>query len=327
MQAPDGLPRIGMGCWAVGGPYYEGEVCLGYSDIDERTSERTLEAAYEAGIRLFDTADVYGMGRSERHIGRTVARHPDTVIVGKYGNRFDAAVKQVLGPDRAPADFPAAIEESRQRLGRDRIDIALFHINNVPPNAAEAVFDRLEEECAAGRVEAYGWSTDFPAFAEAFADRDRFVAVEHCMNVLFNAPSMTATAAQHGLAQIVRSPLAMGALGSRGVAGTAFEENDVRRFDLPWMDWFRDGQPTPDVVARISAIRELLCTGGRTLAQGALSWLLAASPSTIPVPGARTPEQARQNAGALEFGPLPAAVMAGIETLLARGPEGPPRER
>ena len=83
----------------------------------------------------------------------------------------------------------------------------------------------------------------------------------------------------------------------------------------------------PPLAQRRDAVRELLSSDGRTLAQGALAWIWALSPRTVPIPGARTEAQATANAQALDFGPLSPAVMAEIEAVLDRPPEGPPRER
>lgn len=102
---------------------------------------------------------------------------------------------------------------------------------------------------------------------------------------------------------------------------------DVRLNNLHWMDYFKDGKVTPDFIARVEAVRDLLTVGGRSLAQGALGWLWAKSPANFPIPGARTPGQAIHNAQALEFGALPEPVMDEIELVLQRPPERPARER
>jgi aryl-alcohol dehydrogenase-like predicted oxidoreductase len=84
----------------------------------------------------------------------------------------------------------------------------------------------------------------------------------------------------------------------------------------PWVDYFTGGRPAPQWLARLDVIREVLASGGRTLAQGALCWLLARSPRTVPIPGIKTVGQAEQNAAALHLGPLPAAEMTEITRLL-----------
>jgi aryl-alcohol dehydrogenase-like predicted oxidoreductase len=85
-----------------------------------------------------------------------------------------------------------------------------------------------------------------------------------------------------------------------------------------WVEYFRDGRPAPEWLARLDAIRAVLSGGGRTPAQGALCWLLARSPRALPIPGIRTVAQAGQNAAAMSFGPLRDDEMAEIGRLLGR---------
>ena len=322
----DAVPRIGMGCWAIGGPFWAGDDPCGWSGTNDAASCAALEAAWDAGVRLFDTAAVYGTGHSETLIGE-VLRKREAVIVSKIGLEFDAATKQLTGERFDPAFIAAQVESSRQRLRRDRIDVVLLHPNEASHSDANGVFDALEEERAAGHIGAYGWSTDFPLNVAAQGEREGFVAVQHASNVLMDVPSMAAAADAHGLAQMVRSPLAMGLLTSKYDGGRTIEAADVRNHSGHFNDWFSDRAATPAHIENIAALRDLLTVGGRTLAQGALGWLLARSPRMIPVPGAKNAAQSESNAAAIELGPLPADTMAEIERVLDRPPEGPPRAR
>jgi aryl-alcohol dehydrogenase-like predicted oxidoreductase len=110
----------------------------------------------------------------------------------------------------------------------------------------------------------------------------------------------------------------MGLLSGKYSAGESVGSNDIRAEKMYWMKFFKDGKAIPEFVGRLESIRELLQTGGRSLAQGALSWILARSPNGLPVPGFKTEAQVRDNLGALEKGPLPAATMAEIERLLSK---------
>jgi aryl-alcohol dehydrogenase-like predicted oxidoreductase len=94
--------------------------------------------------------------------------------------------------------------------------------------------------------------------------------------------------------------------------------DDVRGREPAWMQWFKGGRPVPEYLARLEAIRDVLTSGGRTLAQGALAWIWGRSDLTIPIPGFRGVAQVEENAGALRFGPLAPAQMAEIEELLDR---------
>lgn len=119
----------------------------------------------------------------------------------------------------------------------------------------------------------------------------------------------------YDLASINRSPLAMGLLTGKYHAGSRLPADDVRAAQ-PWVSYFAGGRPAPHWLARIDAVREVLTSGGRTLAQGALCWLLARSPRTVPIPGVRTVRQAEQNAAVLRLDPMPADQLAEIAGLL-----------
>jgi aryl-alcohol dehydrogenase-like predicted oxidoreductase len=120
----------------------------------------------------------------------------------------------------------------------------------------------------------------------------------------------------NNLASLNRSPLAMGFLTGKFGTETRLPAHDVRAAGHSWVRFFDDGRPRPDHLRRLAEMRELLRTGGRTLAQGALGWILARSPSTFPIPGFKTEAQVRENLGALEMGPLSAATMAEIGAVL-----------
>jgi aryl-alcohol dehydrogenase-like predicted oxidoreductase len=252
------------------------------------------------------------------------------VVATKLGNRFDPATKQMTGSidhgDLA-RETRSAVDASRRRLRRDRLDLVQLHLNDQAIGRAGEVFDTLDELHAAGTIGAYGWSTDFPDRAAAYAGRDGFVAVQHGMNLFFDAARMLPVIAANGLISINRSPLAMGLLTGKFAAGQALPQNDVRANTFEWMDYFKDGRVVPDFADRLARIRHLLTADGRTLAQGAIAWLWAKSPRTLPIPGFRSVAQVRENAGALEKGPLPEEVMAEIERLIDRQPEGAARSR
>lgn len=321
------MPRLGMGCWAIGGPFFAGDAPLGYAEANDAVSIRTIHAALDAGVRLFDTADVYGGGHSEALLGQALQGHDEAVIVSKFGLTFDPETKQATGPNPNPAYVTVAVERSLKRLARERVDVMLLHLNSLAVDEAEPIFVALEHLRQDGKIGAYGWSTDFPASAAAFADRPGFVAVEHATNLFVDVPSMQRVIEDANLWSLNRSPLAMGVLTGKFGAGATMRDDDIRRNNFDWMDYFKDGAVAPRFLKNLEAVREALQTGGRSLAQGAIAWLWSRSERNIPIPGARTLEQIQENAGAMAFGPLPASAMAEIERLITRDPEGPPRER
>lgn len=323
----ENTPRIGMGCWAIGGPLWAGETPLGYSGTDDAESLRTIEAAWAAGVRVFDTAAVYGAGHSEELLGQVLGNRAGSVVVSKFGPAFDRDTRQVIRDDTSPAAIRASAEASLSRLRRERIDVLLCHVNRLALEDVPEVFDTLEALKAEDKIASYGWSTDFPERLEAAAGWPGFAAVEYTMNLFFDAPSQHAVAERHGLQQLIRSPLAMGLLTGKFEAGESVANDDIRANTFDWLDYFKEGRVSDAMVARLDAVRELLTTGGRMPGQGALGWLLARSPRVIPVPGAKTVAQVEENAAALSFGPLPGAVVDEIERLIDRPPEGSPRER
>jgi len=119
----------------------------------------------------------------------------------------------------------------------------------------------------------------------------------------------------------------MGVLTGKYTKETRFSKDDNRSRDEAWRDYFVDSGVDPIHLNNLDAIRECLTIGGRTLTQGALGWIMAKSSSNIPIPGARKPAQIIESALAVEFGALPTSTMIEIEELIARRPEGEPKDR
>lgn len=113
----------------------------------------------------------------------------------------------------------------------------------------------------------------------------------------------------------------MGLLTGKYDAASVMPAGDIRATANTVTGYFRDARPNPLFLAQLDAVRDLLTSGGRTPAQGALAWLWAKSDRNVPIPGARTVAQIENLAGALAFGPLPADIMDEIERMLARQPE------
>lgn len=311
---------MGLGCWAIGGPFWAGETPLGWGEMDDEESIRAIHRALELGVNLFDTANVYGAGHSERVLGRALAgRREEAIIATKFNALFDEETRQVTGADTSPAGIRAACEDSLRRLQTDYIDLYQFHDNGFPPDEVEPILETLETLVAEGKVRAYGWSTDFPASARAFAAGRHCTAVQFQMNVLDDAPEMVALCEELNLAGLNRGPLAMGLLTGKYTPDSVLPADDVRGTKSPeWMKYFVDGKPGPEWYEKLEAIREVLTSDGRTLAQGALAWLWARSPHTLPIPGFKSVQQVEENCAAMDYGPLTAAQMEEIDQILGR---------
>ncbi len=321
------IPALGLGCWAIGGPFYSGTTPLGWGEVDDKESIRAIHCAVDLGIRFFDTAQAYGTGRSELVLGEALESRPDVLIGTKVGHGIETETKQMKGNEISAQAIEASIDASLQRLRRTRIDLVHLHLNSLPIAEAEGVFDTLDRLKSAGKIDVYGWSTDYPDRAVAYADRPAFVSVQHAMNVFFRADALLPVVEKHNLLSINRSPLAMGLLGGKYGAGSAMGKGDIRSQTMQWMRYFKQGKVAPDYARQLDAVRELLRVDGRSLAQGAIGWLWGHSSYTLPIPGFRTVAQVQDLAGALDKGPLPQSVMDQIEDVIVREPEGEPCDR
>lgn len=314
------VSAMGMGCWAIGGLAYRGTTPVGWGMVDDDESMRAIWRALELGVTFFDTADVYGAGHSEKILSKALAgRRSQAVIATKFSNTFNEGSRQLVGSDASPAYIRQACEASLRRLNTDFIDLYQFHNGGYPVEQAGEVLETLEELVQAGKIRCYGWSTDDPARGRFFAAGANCAAVQNQMNVLDDAPEMVALCEELDLASINRGPLAMGLLTGKYTADSVLGEDDVRGTKSPeWMTYFKNGRPNPEWFDKIGKIRDVLTSGGRTLAQGALAWLWGRSPVALPIPGIRTVKQAEENAGAMRFGPLSPAQMAQIDEILGR---------
>ena len=314
------VSALGMGCWAIGGPFWDGETPVGWGEVDDEESIRAVHAALDKGVNFFDTANVYGAGHSERVLGRAFAgRRSRVVIATKFNALFDETTRQVTGSDSSPGGIRVACENSLRRLDTDYIDLYQFHDNGYPAEKAAPVRDMLEELVEEGKIRAYGWSTDFVERAQVFIQGANCTAIQLQLNVLDDNPAMIALCEQHDQAAINRGPLAMGLLTGKYTPETKVSQDDVRGQKSPdWMKYFKDGKPNPQWMSMREAVLDILTSDGRTVAQGALAWLWGRSPQTLPIPGFRTVKQVEQNAGAMEFGPLTPEQMGQIDMILKR---------
>lgn len=314
------VSALGMGCWAIGGPFWAGETPLGWGEVDDAESTRAIHAALELGVTLFDTANVYGAGHSERVLGRALGeRRSQVVVATKFSNVFDENTRQVIRQDATPAGIRQACEESLRRLGTDYIDLYQFHDNGFPAEQAAPVRDTLEALVKEGKIRAYGWSTDFPDRAEVFAQGPKCSAIQLQLNVLDDNPAVIALCEKHNLAALNRGPLAMGLLTNKYTAESKPSADDVRGAKSPeWMKYFKSGKPSAEWLARRDAVREILTSNGRSVSQGALAWNWARSEKTLPIPGFRTVAQVTENAGAMKFGPLTKEQLKEIDRILGR---------
>jgi aryl-alcohol dehydrogenase-like predicted oxidoreductase len=321
------VSALGLGTMGIGGLSIIKEVAadrpVGYGRVDDDESVRAIHRALDLGITLFDTADVYGCGHSERILARALkGQREEVVLVTKFGHVFDEALQVSEGEDASPAYIRRACEGSLRRLETDRIDVYLLHLKDYDLDRAPEVRETLESLVAEGKIRYYGWSTDDVARARLFAEGEHCTASEHRLNYILDAPEMLAFCEAEDLASINRIPFLMGILTGKYRDGIDLPEEDMRSL------FFRHSAVQDDIV-RVEALRPLLTAAGRTMAQASLAWNWARSPRAIPVPGFKTVRHVEESAAAMAFGPLTGAEMAEVAATLAavpvRGVGGPQR--
>ncbi len=320
------VSAVGMGCWAIGGPWWspEGNPC-GWGQVDDAESIRAIHAALDMGVNLFDTAANYGAGHSERILGQAIAGRRDQVVIAtKFAHLINEETKIVkfdLDPeevDAVPGKIREDCEGSLRRLNTDYIDLYQFHAGNYDPEKAVAVREVLDELVAEGKIRAYGWSTDLVDRAQVFAQGEHCTSIQFSLSVVnFNA-DMLALCETFDLGCVNKKPLSSGILSGKFHQDSTFPEDDFRH----GLD-FREERYS-QLLQTVEALREVLTSGGRTQAQGALAYLWACSPRTIPIPGFKTAQQVQENAGAMRFGPLSAEQVRQVDEIVGR--EAAPEE-
>ena len=311
---------LGMGCWAIGGPFRQGNDELGWGHINEVEAIAALHKARESGINFFDTADVYGAGNSERILGKAFSEKRDKIVLAtKFGITFKEETREVTGTNASAEYIQKACEASLGRLNTDYIDLYQFHLNDYDILRADEVVDTLENLVSQGKIRKYGWSTDFIDRASVFEKGKNCVAIQHQMNVLDDADEMIRFCEKTRLASINRGPLAMGLLTGKYSENSDIPNGDVRGKNSPeWMQYFQKGKANSEYLFKMNAIREILTSSGRTLVQGAMAWIWARSKQTIPIPGFENIAQVEENCLSMKFGPLNEENLLEIDKILGR---------
>jgi aryl-alcohol dehydrogenase-like predicted oxidoreductase len=323
------VSALGLGCWAIGGPWqFEGSPA-GWSVVEDDESVRAIHRALELGVTFFDTAANYGAGHSERILARAVrGRRQDVVLATKFGYRVDEARRQVVHYDGVEADGDVAsrlardLEASLARLETDYVDVYLLHVGGLSIERALEAQQVLERLVERGSIRTYGWSTDRVDAVRAFAAEPGCGVVEQQLSIFDGNEDLLSACEELRLGSINRGPLGMGLLTGKFTSASTFATDGVRR-EVQWHPGFRGGNPTQEWLDKIDAVRDVLTSGGRTLAQGALAWLWARSDCTVPIPGFRTVQQVEDNGGALALGPLSPAQMTAISELLGDSADSP----
>jgi len=302
---------ISLGTWQLGGDWGE---------VDDADALAVLDAAAQAGVTFLDTADVYGDGRSERLIGQFLAGHPGLpmMVATKMGRRVEQ------DPASYTLDnFRAWTDRSRANLGVDRLDLVQLHCPPTPVYSRDEVYDALDALVAEQRIAAYGVSVETTGEALTAIKHPGIASVQIILNAFRRKPLDEALPAARGagVGIIARVPLASGLLSGRYSHDTAFAASDHRTYNRHG-EAFDAGETFSgvDFDTGVDAAQEFaaLVQAGATPAQAALRWVIQQPGVTTVIPGARSPEQARQSAAAADLPPFTSQQLAAIKDLYDR---------
>ncbi|KUO15060.1 aldo/keto reductase [Streptomyces dysideae] len=302
---------VGLGTWQLGADW---------GDVDDKEALAVLDAAVESGVTFFDTADVYGDGRSEQTIAMFLRGRPelDIFVATKMGRRVDQI------PENYVLDnFRAWNDRSRRNLGVDRLDLVQLHCPPTPVYSTDEVFDALDTMVDEGRIAAYGVSVETCEEALTAIARPGVASVQIILNAFRMKPlrEVLPAAREAGVGIIARVPLASGLLSGKYTKDTVFPDNDHRTYNRHG-EAFDQGETFSgvDYGTGVEAAVEFaaLAPEGVTPAQLALRWIIQQPGVTTVIPGARSPEQARANAAAAELPELSEATLAAVRDLYDR---------
>lgn len=307
------VSAIGLGTWQLGADW---------GSVDDASARAVLDASYAAGVTLYDTADVYGDGRSEQRIAawlNDAGLRGEVFVATKMGRRMDQTVENY-----SPAHFREWADRSRANLGVDTLDLVQLHC---PPDgvyASDAVFDSLDALVADGTIAAYGVSVETVEQALAAIARPGVATVQIILNAFRLKPldAVLPAAQDAGVGIIARVPLASGLLSGRYDHDTAFAADDHRTYN-------RDGSAFDvgetfsgvDFDEGVEAAREfsaLARAHDLQPATAALAWLAQLPGVSTVIPGARSVAQAEGNAAAGSVPALGAEFTAAVRDLYDR---------
>lgn len=305
------VSTISFGAWAIGGSWGQTE------DADAMA---TLHRALDRGVNFFDTADVYGDGRSERLIARLRAERSEPFYVAtKAGRRLAPHVAE--GYNRA--NLTAFVERSLVNLGVEAIDLLQLHCPPTPVFYMPEVFAVLDDLVRAGKLRHYGVSVEKVEEALKAIEYPGVQSVQIIYNIFRQRPAellFRETLARR-VGVLARLPLSSGMLSGRLRATTEFAPDDHRNFNRDGAAFDRGETFSGlDYATGLAAVEELRARvpEGQTLAQFALRWILMNEAVTCAIPGGRRPEQVDENMSAADLPALSSEAMAAVGDVYAR---------
>jgi len=285
------VSEIGLGCWQLGGDW---------GDVDDYTAQKVLEAAVQNGINFYDTADVYGKGRSEELLHKYLKPlAPDAFIATKLGRFPDPGNSE----NYTFENFCRFTENSLKRLNLDVLDLTQLHC--IPTELMESgeVFEWLRELQQEGKIRQFGASVESISEAQTCLKQEGLASLQIIFNIFRQKPitELFDEAKTKGVSLIVRLPLASGLLGGKLNPNVSFPENDHRTFNSDGQ-CFNVGETFAGIPFNIGLdlVEELkkMVPEGMTLAQMSLRWILDFDAVTVVIPGSKSPLQIPDNASA-----------------------------
>jgi len=304
---------IGLGTWQLGADW---------GAVDDGAARAVLDASHAAGVTMYDTADVYGDGVSERRIAAWLddrGLRGEVFVATKMGRRLPQTLENY-----SPAHFREWTDRSRRNLGADTLDLVQLHCAPDAVVASDAVFDSLDALVADGTIAAYGVSVETVAQALAAIERPGVASVQIILNAFRLKPldAVLPAAEAAGVGIVARVPLASGLLSGRYDHDTAFAADDHRTFNRHG-EAFDVGETFSgvDFDEGVEAAREfsaLARAHGLEPATAALAWLAQLPGVSTVIPGARSVAQAEGNAAAGSVPALGAEFTAAVRDLYDR---------
>ena len=305
------VSAISFGCWAIGGTW---------GNVDDKESLAALHRALDLGVNFFDTADVYGDGRSERLLAQLHReRRDEFYIATKAGRRLDPHIAS--GYNRQ--NLTAFVERSLKNLDVEIIDLLQLHCPPTEVYYTPDVFGILDELVKAGKIRFYGVSVEKVEEALKAIEYPQVQSVQIIFNIFRQRPAdlFFSEAQRRRVGILARVPLASGLLTGKLTRESKFAADDHRTFNRQGGSFDRgetfSGLDYEAGLQAVEALRPLL-PPEQALAQLALRWILMFPAVTCAIPGAKRPQQAEENIQAASRPPLTEITMAGIKDIYNR---------
>lgn len=292
------VTEVGLGCWQLGG------FCWG--DMDQERAFSILGSAVDEGVRFFDTADIYGAGRSEELIGRFLKECAEQIFVATKLGKFS----QPGGSENFTIEnMRKHTEASLKRLGVEALELTQLHSLSMEAINKYGLFDCLRQLKAEGKIKRFGASVESMDEALECLEQDDLTSLQIIFNIFRQKPIYTLfdKSKARGVALIVRLPLASGLLAGKFTADSKFAKNDHRSFNADGQS-FSVGETFAGLglkkgVELADAIKQWL-PESMSMSQMAMRWILDFDAVSAVIPGASRPRQAASNASASDLPPL-----------------------